>query len=282
MKTTLRWLVGLFLVLCAFGAQAAITCTSLVGSDYSTNYINNTTTGTQTSFTITCNRTATADATTLYYFVTADNGNWATGNNNNARRAAGATIRYDVYTTGCGGTQWTGNTNISGTIVWPAAQLGTMTGTQTFWTCITTAQNPTTAGAYTDTITLTAVTFGTGFAQITGTHDITIYAPASCVINPAAGNVTMTYPAFSAAAVTRNTTFGVRCTVGMPYTLAVAPATGTLAGVNYTATLGTNASNGTGAVQTQTVTITAPAGQAGTCAGASCTATQTHTLTITY
>jgi len=52
--------------------------------------------------------------------------------------------------------------------------------------------------------------------------------------------------------------------------------------VNYTVTLDTNATNGTGAVRTHVVTVSAPAGQAGTCAGASCTASQTHTLTISY
>jgi hypothetical protein len=286
MKKFLRWMLALLLLAGGAGAHAAITCTSLQASDYTGGYQANTTMATQSSVTLNCNRTVATDPTTVYFWITADNGLWSSGQNqNNARRTVGNNnynIRYDIFLTSCSGQQFTGNTTISGTMVWPAAQLGNLSTTQIFWTCINTGQSPASAGAYTDTITMSAIYYGSGLAVVTGTHDVTIYGQASCVINPTPGNVTVPYPALSTTNVVRTTSFGARCSATMPYSLAISPASGTLAGINYNVTLPSYSATGTGAVQTHTVTITAPSGQAGTCAGAVCTQTQTHTLTITY
>ena len=288
MKMLLRLMMLIALVLGGTGAHAAITCTSLTSAGFTTAYVPNSTVSLQLSFTITCNRGSTSDPTSLSYSVKADNGVNQQGNSN-ANRAAltlgGTTsyINYDVYTPSCGTTQWKNNVTISGTVNWTSTQTGNSTDSQPFWGCIVLAQNPTAAGSYTDTITITATyNPGTGNTTVAGTVPVTIYAPANCVINPAPGNVNITYPAFSVSPVSSTTTFGATCTSPMPYSLAVSPVSGTLAGVNYNVTLSAASATGSGTLQTYTITVTAPPGQGGTCAGATCTATQTHTLTVTY
>ena len=95
-------------------------------------------------------------------------------------------------------------------------------------------------------------------------------------------NFTMAYTSFSAAAVSGTTNFRTTCKTGMPYTLDVAPASGTLAGVAYNMSLSATTPSGTGAPETFTVTATAPSGQSGTCTGVACTQSLVHTLTIGY
>jgi spore coat protein U-like protein len=283
MRTFLRWIAVLVVTLGAAGAHAAITCTSLSSAGYTTGYVSGTTTSSQLSFTMTCTRGSTTDPTSVSYSVKSDNGQHRTGQSNNAQLTQGGTnyqINYDFYPTGCAGGQWKNNTTISGTVSWAPGQTGNAIDTQFFWACINNAQNPSAAGAYLDTVTLTA-SYGSN-GTVTGTVPVTIYAPANCTIAPAPSAISITYPAFSASAVTGTTGFGATCTASMPYTLDVAATSGTLAGINYNVGLSANSAVGTGAVQNFTVTVTAPAGQGGSCAVASCTATQTHTLTLTY
>ena len=286
MKLFLRLLAAIALVLAATGAHATITCTSITSSGFTSAYVPNSTVALQLSFTITCNRGSASDPTTLSYSVKADNGLTSQGNANRASLSLGGAtsyIFYDVYTPSCAGVQWKNNVSISGTVAWAQTQTGNSTDTQPYWACIVTAQNPTTAGSYTDTIGIGATySSGTGNVTLGGTIPVTIYAPANCLINPAPGGVSLTYNAFTQNPVSGTTTFGATCTSPMPYSLAVSPATGTLAGINYNVNLNTPSAVGTGNLQMFTITVTAPPGQAGTCAGASCTATQTHTLTVTY
>lgn len=286
MRTILRLLAAMLLALTAMGAHAAITCTSITTSGFTTAYVPNTTVALQLSFTITCNRGSTTDPTTLSYSVKADNGRTPQGNANRASLSLGGTtsyIFYDVYTPSCAGTQWKNNVSVSGTVTWGQTQTGNSTDTQPYWACIVNPQNPTAAGTYMDTIAIDATyNPGTGNAVVSGTIPVTIYAPANCLINPAPSGVSLIYNAFSVVPVSGTTSFGATCTSPMPYSLAVSPATGTLSGVNYDVTLSAPTGTGTGTLQTYTITVTAPPGQAGACAGASCTATQTHTLTVTY
>ena len=286
MKILVRLLALVALAFAATGAHAAISCTSLVSPGFTVAYVPGTTVSLQLSFTITCDRGSTSDPTSISYSVKANNGLTPQGASNRASLTLGGTtsyVFYDAYAVACGGQQWKNNVTVSGTVSWSPTQTGNSTDSQTFWGCIVTAQNPTAAGAYTDQITMTATyNPGTGNTTLDGFIPVTIYAPANCVINPAPGNVSILYPAFSAVPLSSTTQFGATCTSPMPYSLAVTPATGTLAGVNYNVTLGTPTATGTGLLQMHTITVTAPAGQPGTCAGASCTATQTHTLTVTY
>lgn len=286
MKLILRILLACALLFGAAGAGAAITCTTITSPGYTTAYVAGTTGGLQLSFTVTCNRGSTSDPTSISYSVQASNGDNAKGINNRAALTIGGTtyyVGYDVYTPSCGGSQWKGNVSLGGTVTWSSSQTGNATDAQSYWACINAAQNPAASGAYQDTIIMTATyNPGTGNTVLTGTIPVTIYAPASCVINPAPGNVNIVYPAFSPTPLSSSTSFGATCTAPMPYSMAVSPTTGTLAGVNYDVSLSPASATGTGSLQNYTITVTAPAGQGGTCTGASCTATQTHTLTITY
>ena len=285
MKTRALLLWALFLVAMSIGspAQAVITCTSITSPPLFVNYVSSTTVALQTSFTTSCSRSSAGDPTSVTYFVLADNGTHAAGNQNNAALGA-SNLAYDFYTTACGGTKWDGFATISDTITWAAGQTGTVTRSTTFWMCMS-PQIPPASGSYTDTVGLTLIyNPGSGFTFINGTVGVTIFGPAVCTI-PAGGgpgNINLAYTSFSAAIVNATTTFKTQCSNGMPYTMALAPASGTLAGVNYTLALSNPNPNGTGAPQTFTITASAPAGQSGTCAGASCLQSQVHTLTVSY
>lgn len=259
-------------------AHAAITCTTVTSPGVSLNYVNNTTASVQTYFEVSCTRGSTSDPTSVTYDVTADNGLNPIGVNNRARHSSGELLRYDLFTGASCGTQWKGNTAISDTITWASGSTGTLSRRNSFWGCITTAQTASSSGLYSDSLGLT-LKYGT--STITGTAPVTLYAPALCTFTTAAGDINIPYAAFGAQ-VTRSTTFAVRCTTGMPYTMATDVTEAVLTGVRYTLDLSAMTANGTGGSQSHTITATVPAGQAGACTGASCVGTRAHTLTISY
>ena len=278
MKTLWMKLCTAALLLLALpAAQAAITCTSISSPGASINYVNGTTTSVQTFFTVSCTRSSTGDPTFVDYDVTADNGLYAQGQNNNAALGA-ARLRYDVFTTaGCNLT-WKGNRRISDRITWPAGSTGTITKQTNFWACIVSAMTATSSGTYTDSV---GVSLAYNNTAISGSVPIRIFAPALCTWTSPPGDISLTYAAFGPQ-VSGNTSFTITCTNGMPYTIATDVTSAVLAGVRYTLSL--NASGGTGnaAPQTYGITATIPGNQAGTCAGAACAGMRTHTLTISY
>lgn len=280
-----RWpfLLGLLALTCLWApvAQAGPTCSTFTTPGVSINYMANTTASVQTMFSVTCTREA-GDPTSISYTVRADNGSNPTGQNNQAAHSSGALLRYDVYTDAACGTQWKGTRTIGDTITWGATSYGPITRSTSYWGCIVTAQSPTAAGAYTDGVGLT-LTYnpGTGATTMSTTAPVTIYAPANCTVAPPSTALSLNYMAFGAAqSASRN--FGVTCTTGMPYTMAVDTPSGTLLGLTYTLALSATSSNGTGTQQTHTVSAAMPGGQAGSCAGAACSASATHTITVTY
>jgi spore coat protein U-like protein len=278
---TSRWkhvLLALLLALLLPAARAAITCTSVTAPAVAISYTSNTTTSVQSYFTVSCTRTSTNDATSVSYDVYADNGQNPTGQNNRATLGT-ATLRYDVYTNASCGTQWKGNKAISDTITWTGGSTGTITRQTSYWTCIVTAQTPTSSGTYSDTIGLT-LTYGNN-VNVYGTVGVSLYAPALCTMTTPAGDLALNYTAFGPQ-VSQSTTFAVTCTSGMPYTISTDVTEEVLTGLRYVLSLSSSSSNGTGAAQSHSITATVPAGQAGTCASGSCSATRTHTLTITY
>jgi spore coat protein U-like protein len=278
MKPSWKNLLALLLLVLALpAARAAITCTSISSPGVSINYVPNTTPTVQTYFTVSCTRTSTNDPASVNYSVFANNGDNATGVNNRARRNT-AYIRYDVYTNASCGQIWNGGRSITDTITWPAGATGTITRQTSFWGCIVNAQNPTASGVYTDNITLTLLYSG---GLLSGAVPVTIYAPALCTLNTAAGNISLTYGAFGVQK-SGSTTVRVTCTTGMPYTIDTDVDEAVLNGLRYVLTLNATSANGTGAAQTYTITATIPPGQAGTCATGSCNATRTHTLMISY
>jgi spore coat protein U-like protein len=274
-----RLLLALALLLLLPAARAAITCTSVSSPGVSINYVNGTTTSVQTFFTVSCTRSSAGDPASISYDVTADNGGNPTGQNNRAT-LAGATLRYDVFTSASCGTTWKGNRKISDTITWSGGATGTITRQTSFWACMISAQTATSTGTYTDSIALT-LAYGNNNPTVSGTVPVAIYAPALCTMVTPAGNLTLNYTAFGPQ-TSQSTSFAVTCTSGMPYTIATDVTEGVLTGLRYVLTLSTPTANGTGAPQSYSITATIPAGQAGTCAAGNCSATRAHTLTIAY
>ncbi len=119
--------------------------------------------------------------------------------------------------------------------------------------------------------------------SIPSSFNVTVNLTSSCSLSTAPGALSLNYTSFGAAQSV-NGNYGVTCTNTLPFTMALdAPASGgVLAGLNYTLTLGTAASAGTGAEQTFAMTYAIAGGQGGTCNGAACSASELRTLTVAY
>ena len=281
-----QWLAAGLLLIASAGAQAAISC-SVASSGISTAYDPNigTPTITQTSFTVTCNRGLSTDPTTVSFSNTENNGMNALGINNRAA-LNGSYIKYDAFLdSGCG-TQWKGNTAISGTMTF--ATTGQLSQSYNFWGCVVASQFLA-AGIYTDSVTMTLSYGPSPQSTTSATYPVNIATPATCSMTTP-GPVTFgTYVAFGGA-LAASTTFGATCTSYLPYTVVVSPTGGTIAGLDYTLLLtppagpaGTSLNaTGIGALQTYTINGSMAAGQSGTCSAGSCSGTVSHTLTLTY
>jgi len=139
-------------------------------------------------------------------------------------------------------------------------------------------------------------------ATATGTFDVLITLTPKCEINSteaATGavinNISLTYTSFQTAAATATTSFNVRCTNLLGYTLSLDSlgVTDDALDLAYTLAFTTGGSSGTGdgtsPGASHTVEATIAAGQGGTCAGPMPTTcdnagatNNTRTLTVTY
>lgn len=288
MKTKLwQWMVLATLGLSASWAQA-VTCTVTSGG-VATAYTGSAVAAAG-SATVTCTRSTTdANPITINYRLAVNDGaNSSVAPTNRAR--VGVTSNYLTYET------W--RTAACGTI-WGSAQgdrvtIGmTLNGTTpssqivNYTVCIPASQIFV-PGTYVDTpVTMTVydgpAASGNAMAS-PGTFQVSINTAASCSITTIP-NIALAYTAFSAAAVTANTTFGVTCSSGLAYSMALDRTSEVAVGVQYALALSTLSTPGTGVQQNYTVTATAAPGQAGTCASASCTGTQPagpHTVTVSY
>ena len=277
----IRVTLFLSLITLAASAHAVITCTSITSPGFSTAYSGAVNNVTATFFTVTCNRSALADAATVTYQVGVNNGLNPAGGQNRARLGAGF-ISYDTFKdAGCtsvwksgGGARITDTMVLNGTLA---------TSKQTtFYGCITTANQIVPAGTYTDSLIMTLSY--PGGAILAGAFTANIATPAVCSITTAPSALTFNYTAFGAA-VSNSTNYQLTCTSFLGYTMSLGvtnPVSGVASGINYSLTLGTTSSTGTGAAQTFSINGAAAANQAGTCAAGSCSATNVHTLTITY
>lgn len=271
--------------LCALEAAAAITC-SVTVTPVNVAYdpispVQNVTTG---SYTVTCDRLA-SDPNTLAWRLGVDNGLQPGGGFNRVRRVGGpATDRYNYDTFRSPGSVW-GNTNatrFTGTLVFGGALTASVSGA--FDIVLPGSQPVDPAGAYTDTLAV-ELRRNTGFPALldTATFGVTVITTNTCQISVPPGNVSFTYTSFQAAAAAASTSYGVRCTTALPYTMALDATSGTLFGLTYTLSLSPAASGtGTGATQTYTINGSIAGGQAGTCATAVCTGSQTRTLTVSW
>lgn len=278
---------GLFLAAALMAAaapvNAAITC-NISSPGFSSAYVpsNAATNITQSSFTVTCQRNAGGDPTTVNYTVAANNGLHATGAQNRAQLGATTNrINYETYADSTCTTLWaSGAANrIAGTISGLAGFIP-QSQTVSYWGCIAGSQLGLPAGTYTDTVTMT-LRYG-GASNPTATFPVSIFTPSVCNISTAPGTVAFTYTAFGPVQ-NASTPFGVTCTNLLPYTMALDALVGVVAGLQYTVGLSAAGNTGTGVQQNYTVNGTMPAGQAGACATASCgPTTQMRTLTVTY
>lgn len=271
----LKWLACGLLMLCG-SAQAAISC-SVSSNGFTAAYVpsNPGTNITTASFTMSCTRGLSSDATSQAFTVRADNGLYTAGINNQGASGTNR-IRYDVFVDSACITQWKGGTTLGGTIVFSgSSDFFTRSQTVTYFGCIAAGLNSP-AGTYTDTVTMnpsigSPATFG-----------VTIITPASCSISTPPGNITFNYASFQTGSAAASTSFATTCTANLPYTMALDATSGTLLGLNYSLSLSASSATGTGAAQTFSINGAMASGQAGTCSAGTCPASVGRTLTITY
>lgn len=154
---------------------------------------------------------------------------------------------------------------------------------------------------------LLAALSGVTHAQATSDFNVKLDLASRCFVNidtttatsQDTTDVTLSYDAFQKDDEDGSTTFNVRCTKNLGYTISVASDTGTIAGITYYLKLvaGSTAQYasasgsaaittglaGTGADQPYTIGVRAAKGQAGDCLTSSCTGgSQSHTITVAY
>lgn len=132
-------------------------------------------------------------------------------------------------------------------------------------------------------------------ATATGNFNVNIALTSKCEINSTAAatgavitDIDLAYTSFQTTAATGSTSFNVRCTSGLGYTLALdsTSVTDTALNLAYTLNLSAASGSGNGGDQSFTVNASMAAGQSGTCSTATCDNTAStnkqRTLTITY
>ena len=284
LRTTIR-VMGAAALCLAGKAMAAYVCSVTVTSIttvYSpTVATDNITTG---SYTVSCTRLV-SDPATLNYSLGADNGVHAAGAQDRVQQGATANrYNYEPYrlTPYVNANRWqdAAATRFNGSIAFGAGLSGS--DTKAFDLRVPGSQAVRPAGTYTDTVAVTLRNLAGLATLASGAFNVTVITTNSCQIETAPGNLSFSYTSFQAGIVTASTTFGARCTTGLPYTMALDVTAGTLLGLNYMLSLSAAGGTGNGLEQTYTINGSIAAGQAGTCASASCAGSQTRTLTITY
>ena len=273
-------------LLAPISASAAITCNITLITSITTVYdptigTANVTTG---SWSFTCTRLST-DPNTFSWQLGANNGQQPGGGGQNRAVNSGNLINYELYRV-VGGpytnpNRWQdgGTTRFTGTLSFGASLTATQNGS--FDLRVPAGQTGLPAGNYTDMVTVNLRNSGGTIIDST-TFGVSILTTNTCQISVPPGDVNFTYTSFQGTASSANTTFGVRCTSALPYTMALDATSGTLLGLNYALALSSSSGTGSGLTQTYTINGSIAGGQAGTCATAICSGTQTRTLTITY
>ncbi|MCY0858729.1 hypothetical protein [Cupriavidus sp. D39] len=256
-------------------------------------------TDTNGTTTLTCMRTS-AEANSLTYRLKADT---SSNYNGNRRVSLSSTSNYLTYYMRRG-TSGGGSATCSNSSNWFAPTTGTsnvITGTLSFGASLiasavwgyclrvrgTAGGNPSapTAGIYTDLIDVFAQYPGSDSGTLTAMAQVTyaVGVTNQCVFNTFPGSISFNYTAFSTTIQTASTSFALRCSNGLPWSISISPGTTTLLGLNYSITASPAAGVGNGNTgQTVSLTGNMPANQAGTCSTGTCTASQVHTVTITY
>lgn len=274
---------ALALLLVALPAGAAITCSATVTSITivydPTSATQNVTTG---SYTVSCIRLST-DPNTFAWQLGVDNGLQPAGGNNRVqsgtRRYIYDTFRTSPYTNA---NKWgdTGATRFTGTLSFGGSLTASASGP--FDVVMAALQTVQPAGTYTDTVTATLRNSG-GTAINTATFGVTVLTTNTCQLSMPPGDVSFTYTSFQASTAAASTSYGVRCTTALPYTMALDATSGTLLGLTYTLSLAPSSSGtGTGATQTYSINGSIAPNQSGICSTGVCTGSQTRTLTLSW
>ena len=298
-----RMLAALLLVLCGAAAQAAVSCNVSarnLGELYDATAPNGN--SVQGDLRISCTRSTLSDPSTVFYTIKTDFGQNSTGGvTRRVKDPVSNTflfwiLRNSVGPLGCGNsTNWgdAGAGLLTGNLSFAASALATNAIVPNAY-CMrvrgTAGGNPAApaAGTYVDTVTLVPDMSTTG---LVGPYNVTapntqvtfsVGVGAQCVVRKQGDDLSFNYTAFGAAQFDVSN-FQAVCSNGLPYSLTVAPATGTIAGINYTVTrVGALNRNGTGNQQAANVRVDIAGGQAGSCASSNCTGTAVHTVTLTY
>jgi spore coat protein U-like protein len=278
--------VGALLALAA-PARGAITCTASVTS-VSVNYdptspAQSVTTG---AYAISCTRQM-GDPSTFNWLLEVNDGLHAGGGGNNVQSAGGQQYTYETYRGApyTGGNRW-GNSNaaITGTLNFGGTTSANVSGPFDIVMDALQAVQP--AGIYSDTLTATLredVKGKPGPALSTPSFAVTVTTTGTCQLVTPPGNVNFTYTSFQGTAAAASTTYGVRCTTALPYTMTLDATSGTLLGLSYSLAIApSTSSTGTGLTQNYTINGTMPAGQAGTCATGVCNGSEIRTLTVSW
>ena len=234
------------------------------------------------SYTINCTRLA-GDPNVLNWSLANDNGGAGAGGNNFANLGA-STYQYDTYFPGSLTNKWGSGAALrfTGAMNFGASLNASASGSFDVVVVGTQTVGPT--GTYTDTVGLRLRNTSTGAtigANPIASFVVSIVTSNYCQISVSPGNLNFTYTSFQVGAAAASTTYGVRCTL-IPYTMSLDATSGTMLGLNYSLSLSTVSTTGTGVTQTHTINGSIAGGQSGTCATGSCSASQTRTLTITY
>jgi hypothetical protein len=248
------------------------------------------------SATLTCTRSA-GDSSNLSYRLKADDGLNATSSQPFRRVRLSSSSNYLSYSLRRGGTcnnntNWrapaTGTGNVeTGTLNFGAALTATTTLTYCIRVQVGFGGNPSSpaAGVYSDTFNIFAQYPNSNAGALSPNAPVvmTVGVNNQCVFNTYPGNLAFNYTAFSATAQTSTTSFMLRCSSGLPWTISVSPNPAVLQGLRYTITPSPASGSGNGNTgQAVTLTGSMQAGQAGTCTGPTCSGTQAHTVFITY
>jgi|JI10StandDraft_1071094.scaffolds.fasta_scaffold28904_7 hypothetical protein len=278
MKRTISILLGLGLWMACAAGHAAVTCTITPSAVLSASYAAGApvvSSRLMDSVAVSCTRTSADDPATLNYtFNPMMPGVMTALLGGNALE-----LRYFVD-----GNCSVAYTSGSGTLSMPAVGIA-VTQTHPYWLCVSSVQSPTAFGTYSyspiqwqlfeSPVNMLKATSNPGSVNVNVTSNV------GCTVNPAPSSITINYRALDRLS-SASTGFGVNCTAGAAYTMALSPASGTLLGINYSLALSAVAAAGNGALQLYSITATAPAGQTGSCTGTGCAASQVHTLTVSY
>lgn len=279
-----------FLCLLDMSAQAAVTC-NVSPSGYSSVYDSLATANNvnQGSVTVNCMRDA-GDPATFNYILFTDDGAYNNGANNRAKLTTANTyLLYDFFTSSAYSTNWSkSNKCVTGTI-----NFGTgLSGVQTmpFYSRIP-AQQATPQGLFLDTVVVYLSSNQTACRNnasqdFSGSMQVSISTVPACQIARPPTDMVFNYTSWQVDPAPSSSSYDIRCSINLGYTMNLLPATGTASGLAYSLMLNNSGGTGNGAIQTYTITGAMPANQIGTCtlaAGSTtCSETNQHTLQVNY